>query len=353
MLPAASSLKESTYQYMILKKLYFALTTTMTVSFTWQHPSKRSNKVLGVLCIVLFVHQTLLYLLQNPTSKIPLGWHLQPYQVVKDANNNTADLQLDKINLRRPQRILELPFEEQKGSWIGNQWVPPDGWRQLLAEHMRNFYKGQSVLWIGDLLARRTAMTMYGILQDAGNSSDGNVPIVAVDANSVINVNKKRVWDPCRKWIGSPHQPRWCQTMPGGIGDYAYLMKTHIWELGDFIADELAGNSNVTENIDTIIVAMGNWDASPGQRKVQQTIILAQRKDAIDLLGKLQSKRKTVIFRTSGFTSTGGAFTEFYYEVNNIVVDQIDSISTRLQQENRTVSNLTCINWTEVIELKE
>jgi hypothetical protein len=255
---------------------------------------------------------------------------------------------------RRPQRLLELPYAEQKGSWIGNQWVPPDGWKYFPAKDMGTFYKDKSVMFIGDSLARRTAATMYGILKEAGNSSDANVPVAAINADNVLNVNKQGIMEPCSKWRGSKYQPSWCRTMPGGVGDYVYVLNTHFSSLRSFIKDEVSGESNITENIDTIIIAMGNWDSTKPHRLPR---ILAELKEAVNWLGKLQSKGKTIIWRTSGFRAGGGGKThlihvgsnEFFFQVNTHVVDQIDSIATRLQQENNTVSNLTCINWAEAI----
>jgi hypothetical protein len=131
--------------------------------------------------------------------------------------------------------------------------------------------------------------------------------------------------------------------MPGGAGDYVYVMKKRFGGLRSFLAAEVSGKLNITEHFDTIIIALGNWDnLSP---KTERSNIFSDVTAAIDELGKLQSVDKTIIWRTSGFRDDAGASAEFFFEVNKRVLDQINSISTRLQQESNTVSNLTCINW--------
>jgi hypothetical protein len=255
------------------------------------------------------------------------------------------------IAMRRPQRAYELPFEEQKGSWIGNHWVPPNGWWYFSAEELRTFYKDKSIMWVGDSLARRAGATMYAILNDA---SDVNVPVHPIDASSVINVNKMSINQPCRKWPAScergkrfdcKHQPRWCRAMPGGVGDYAYLKAYKFSDVITFFSDELSGKYNITKDFDTIIIAMGNHDKNKGQPKKHT---LSNMTAAIDILGKLQSIGKTIIWRTSGFRDDNTYF-EYFMEINEKAVAQISSIATRLQQENNTVSNLTCINWSGAI----
>jgi hypothetical protein len=240
-----------------------------------------------------------------------------------------------------------MPYEEQKGSWTGNHWVPPNGWRYFSNRELLTVYKDKSIMWVGDSLARRASATMYGILNEAAkaaNSSNANVnvPVDAIDNGKLINVNKGRISEPCKKWIGSKHQPRWCRAMPGGgAGDYVYSMKNTFAELETFVADEVSGKSNITENFDTIIIGMGVWDYEKTERNMTLSSVTA----AIDVLGKLQSVGKTIIWKTSGFRDDDGASNDFFFEVNKRVLDEINSISTRLQQESNTVSNLTCINW--------
>jgi hypothetical protein len=69
---------------------------------------------------------------------------------------------------------------------------------------------------------------------------------------------------------------------------------------------------------------------------------------AIDALGKL-AIGKNIIWRTSGLRRDNGKTDEYFFEVNKKAVAQINSITTIMQQENKKVSNLTCINWSGAI----
>jgi hypothetical protein len=140
------------------------------------------------------------------------------------------------------------------------------------------------------------------------------------------------------------------QNGPGGAGDYVYVLKKIFRELVSFFADEVSGKLKITENFDTIIIGMGNWDNK--LPKTERNKTLSSVTAAIDVLGKLRSVGKIIIWRTSGFRDDEGASDEYFFEVNKRVLDQINSISTRLQQESNTVSNLTCINWPRAIFLR-
>jgi hypothetical protein len=286
----------------------------------------------------------------------------QELNVILRVEDTEEDIEVvPSIATRRPQQVYELPYEEQKqqvyqlpyeeqkGSWIGNHWVPPNGWRYFSAEELRTVYKDKSIMWVGDSLARRAGATMYAILNDA---SDVNVPVAPIDASSAINVNKHGMSDPCRKWTAScergkqfdcKHQPRWCRTMPGGVGDYAYLKKYLFSDVIAFFSDELSGKYNITEDFDTIIIAMGNHDKGRSRNST-----LSKMTKAINILGKVQSIGKTIIWRTTGFQNNK-ANSEYFMEINKKAVAQIDSIATRLQHEKNTVSNLTCINWSGAV----
>jgi hypothetical protein len=102
----------------------------------------------------------------------------------------------------RPRRVFELPYEEQKGSWTGNHWVPPHGWWYFSNQELLIVYKDKSIMWVGDSLARRAAATMNGILKEAANSSNvsENVRVDAIDAPKVVNANRQGISEPCTKW---------------------------------------------------------------------------------------------------------------------------------------------------------
>jgi hypothetical protein len=51
------------------------------------------------------------------------------------------------------------------GTWIGNTWIPPPGWRMFTVAELQDMYKNKSILWIGDSTARRSSLTMYAVLR--------------------------------------------------------------------------------------------------------------------------------------------------------------------------------------------
>jgi hypothetical protein len=308
------------------------------------------RSMLAVVAIVLYCLAFLLSQRSGLKPKsISFARELDDSMDKASRNAGTEDTEehielVPSIATRRPQRVYELPYEEQKGSWIGNHWVPPKGWRYFSAGELKTVYKDKSIMWVGDSLARRAALTMYGVLNETtANSSDMNVPAAAIDSSGVIDVNKRQKTEFCAKW----NQPNWCRTMPGGVGDYVYVVKNRFSDIRSFLVDELSGKSNITENFDTIIIAIGNWDSvSP---KEERSNILSNMTASIDALGKLQSIGKTIIWRTSGFRYDNGKTNEYFFEVNKKAVDQIKSIATRMQQESKKFSNLTCINWSGAI----
>jgi hypothetical protein len=66
-----------------------------------------------------------------------------------DDNKDMETEVVPSIATRRPQRVFELPYEEQTGSWIGNHWLPPNGWRYFSADELRTVYKDKSIFLVG------------------------------------------------------------------------------------------------------------------------------------------------------------------------------------------------------------
>jgi hypothetical protein len=125
-----------------------------------------------------------------------------------------------------------MPYEEQKGSWTGNHWVPPNGWRYFSNQELLTVYRDKSIMWVGDSLARRAAATMYGILKEAANSSNVNVPsVAAIDASSVLDVVLTK--GEYRSLVQILEQVLTCQD-GGGAGDYVNVMKKGLGDLDPF-----------------------------------------------------------------------------------------------------------------------
>jgi hypothetical protein len=248
------------------------------------------------------------------------------------------------------QRV-ELTREEQRGSWIGNNWVPPAGWKYYSASELRNFYRDTSILWIGDSTARRAATTMYGIL-NATNSSSSHVSVDEINHWSVIDVNKRAIPEPCNRWTDHTHHPGLCCVMPGGSGRGGSFILNYarcITELEVFVHDELSGKSNITADVDIIIISLGIWEAvrpwDCKDRNEKPRSMLQRQNDTISLLEKLQSPQRTIVWRTSGFDASG-AKEDFLIEMNAKAMDQMEEIASgRVSRSPNSTSNLTYVDW--------
>jgi hypothetical protein len=270
-----------------------------------------------------------------------------PLDLVKETKTKRTVQQ--SVSTREAFPCDELTREEQRGSWIGNNWVPPPGWRFYSASELRNFYRDTSILWVGDSTARRAATTMYGILNGLSN----HVSVDAIDHPSVINVNKKsKTEELCDRWTNHTHHPSLCRVMPGGSdrgGSFILKDEPCLAGLELFVSDELSGNSNITADVDIIIISLGIWEAiRPSDCREKSEIprsMLQIQNDTISLLEKLQSPRRTIVWRTSGFMDSGRKNENFVIAMNRKAMDKIEEIASRRRRPTNSTSNLTYVDW--------
>jgi hypothetical protein len=157
------------------------------------------------------------YLLSDTVTASPRSsserFSSELFRIEKQPNSSEL-LMTPKDEEKRPTFVLSIL--DQQGYWIGNTWVPPKGWKLYSPEEMQNIYgKTRGIMWIGDSSARRTAATMYGIL-NATNSSNNAIPLKDLDASRIIDVNKNRTTEPCTKY-DDPFRPYVCREMPGQL----------------------------------------------------------------------------------------------------------------------------------------
>jgi hypothetical protein len=225
--------------------------------------------------------------------------------------------------------------EDQWGVWIGNNWIPPGGWKLFTPKEMRSFYQDKSIFWIGDSTARRAAATMHGILEHA--NSTNHISVESIDNRDVINERKE----------GELKDVLFRRPMPGGEargGQFLYQRIGCLLQLEAFLQDELSGKSNTMESVNTIIISLGIWDAT-----LQTTCLDPERNvttvqsEVITLLTKLQSRQKTIIWRTSGYRHREKH--EAVADLNEHAMDNIDAIVLDQEQKHGTMSNLTFVDW--------
>jgi hypothetical protein len=150
---------------------------------------------------------------------------------------------------------------------------------------------------------------MHGIL----NGSSNDVSVDAINHPSVIDVNKKsKTEELCDRWTNHTHHPSLCRFMLGGSGrGGSFILKEEpcLAGLELFVHDELSGNSNITADVDIIIISLGIWEAiRPWDWRDENEILrsmLQIQNYTISLLKKLQSPRQTIVWRASGFMKSG------------------------------------------------
>jgi hypothetical protein len=69
---------------------------------------------------------------------------------------------------------------------------------------------------------------------------------------------------------------------------------------------------------------------------------LQRQDDAMDLLGKLQSPQRTIVWRTSGIHKNREE--DFILEMNTRAMDKIDEITLELRRNESITSNLTYVD---------
>jgi hypothetical protein len=201
------------------------------------------------------------------------------------------------------------PYRDQMvGTWIGKTWIPPHPWRYYDATELRAMYADKRVLWIGDSTGRRAFATLYGILNatltsttsttttttTASSSSDNNnsentdddedqllhVSTSAIDKPSVIDVNRGKQVEFCAKWnhivennsnSNNTHHlydlhPQICRPAPGGgNGEFSFIQAACYNQLERILTSELAGTTNMTADVNVIVVSLGIWEVMKAQ----------------------------------------------------------------------------------------
>jgi hypothetical protein len=235
---------------------------------------------------------------------------------------------------------------EQRGSWIGNTWIPPNGWKYYSVDELIDFYGERSLLWIGDSTGWGASRTLFEILVGKTGSK--------FLASSKVVLPGKRLSKgfPCTAfgYTRDEHPESFCRAMPHGKPDRHFLFSriNTLAELERFLLDEIAGKTNMTKNVDLIVVSLGIWefmrphDCKDRSGKNRTTNLLVH--DTIALLEQFQSS-KTIVWRTSGFGLEDSL--NVTLSMNEKAMDLIDSFSMARQQQSSTnaVSNLTFIDW--------
>jgi hypothetical protein len=266
-----------------------------------------------------------------------------------DSSSRTKDFQeLDGFNKgngprSRTNRPIVLKRREQRGSWIGNTWIPPKGWKYYSEKELIAFYGKRSLLWVGDSTGWGAARTLYEILKHKTGSHYLQSPAIVVPNKHNTSTS------PCDAF-GYTQGQYFCHEMPEGRpgGKFLIMRQNTLYEVDRFFRNEILGTGgNMTKSVDVIIVSVGVWEAyrpkdckdRSGKNRNTNTLM----KDTIALLEQLQSSGTVIVWRTSGFGEP--KYKKFLVDFNEKAMDLIDNFSLKQQTSNNSTSNLTFVDW--------
>jgi hypothetical protein len=93
--------------------------------------------------------------------------------------DNRLRKSMDTLNTGRSsssgEKVRSLPSNvlhasQQHGHWVGSSWIPPSpSWRLYDPVEILRAYSGKSILFVGDSTSRRSAQTLFSLMEEAEN----------------------------------------------------------------------------------------------------------------------------------------------------------------------------------------
>jgi hypothetical protein len=240
----------------------------------------------------------------------------------------------------RTHEAIILPRREQRGSWIGNTWIPPKGWKYYSVDELISFYGERSLLWVGDSTGFGASSTLYEILnRQTGSKYLQKNDFVKPHDNVSLSCPCDAFGHPRDVWPRST-----CKKMPESSGPDHHFLFTRLntlYQLESFLLDEISGKSNMTKSVDLFIVSLGVWEALRPKdckdRSGKNRTTNALLNDTIALLEQFQSSKTLTVWRTSGHAHERNK--TFINDFNEKAMDLIDNFS------NNATSNLTFVDF--------
>ncbi|CAB9527879.1 expressed unknown protein [Seminavis robusta] len=281
---------------------------------------------------------------------------------------------------QQEQQQLNMTPRDMTGSWVGSWWIPPKGWKLFSTEELQDMWIDQSMIWVGDSTARRSAMSLYGLLRHDNNRGRQehkehlHVSLEEIDREALIDLNRKEITEPCRRhgWDNNnnnntKHLPLICRPMPENRNkDFVVLQLPCLQTVENFLLDEVSGASNLTIDMDVMILSLGIWDVvrqGDCQKKQGGRPLRARILYTLDALTKLNQKRPKlkIIWRTSGYSFPLQDDESEHDEVNqtnvmnDIVMDHLDKQQQlSAEKATTTITNhnhwMTYVNWGGAVE---
>lgn len=234
------------------------------------------------------------------------------------------------------------------GSWIGDSWIPPPGWRYFLPDQLIALYKDVKMIWIGDSIARRTGLTLWSLL----TSSTLHVSTSALSLPSVIDAAKLDGEYECSLWSHSRYRPKICRRIANGKGMLWHIRLNCLSEIEGFFRNELSADSKLTEDFHLIIIAAGLWDVEItsicGQPDRTTNQVQANLIQTLDHFQQI-NRNKLILFRTSGYGEDADKSLEKTMNMTNFLMDEIDRYTNQYAMQG-VRNNITYINWGGAVE---
>lgn len=243
-----------------------------------------------------------------------------------------------------------LPPIHINSSWIGNQWIPPPGYKLYSGSEIQDFFSKQSVLFMGDSTARRTFGTFYGILNATTNPKD--IQVKAINHPSVIDINKKVRTERCRrnKKIGL------CRRNPQNVNRTVDLL----WEpvclsgMAPLIENESSAFWTEMKLYNVVVISTGPWEmtlrcGTDGWEQHMDNLLHAlYRQEALH-------PNVTFVWRTWGYQNVKNPsrVPNLWKRVsvyNKYVMERLDRHDRDLRKRTFQSSRVTYVDWASVME---
>ena len=150
-------------------------------------------------------------------------------------------------------RTKALPPVHLNSSWIGNQWIPPSGYRLYSPSEMLDYFRGKNILVVGDSTGRRTFMTFIDLLKTA-NDRPNDVLVEDIDSPSRLDLNKGIITQACDT---EGHQT--CVSLPYNISA-SLIRHACLFSIKNDITNRQSPLRKALATFDIIIFILGPWE---------------------------------------------------------------------------------------------
>lgn len=283
--------------------------------------------------------------------------HLSGFNDSLSSATTSCDASTHKEASHAPDR--PLPPVHVNSSWIGNQWIPPPGYRTYSTLEIQRYFQNQTILFIGDSTARRTYATFFGILNA---TAPNDVSVDEVDHARVIDVGKR---DPSSR--GCPHRQGYkiCRTPPrtatttsnysmGDVPGVDLMGVTCLHELAEMVGDPSSVFRTDLTKYDLVVFIIGPWEVL---EKWECTGLHGRRNSTDNLFQSLFSLTNTaetpsIVWRTWGSPGTSNsdpATGEKQWKAalshNRFVKDLVDLNEVQRRASGKPMSAVSYIDW--------